>query len=82
MRRADPRSFAGAVSAAHSQRRRRCTRYCADDEILEQAGVDDPMDLFGFYTGIPLTERTADYGLVPPGCDLYFPATDRSGLQQ
>lgn len=44
----------------------------ADDEILELAGVDDSMDLYGFYTGIPLTERTADYGLVPPDVIYIF----------
>lgn len=38
----------------------------ADDETLDAAGVDDPYDLFGFYHGIPLTERTHDYGLVLP----------------
>jgi predicted Zn-dependent protease with MMP-like domain len=38
----------------------------ADDETLELAGVDDPYDLFGFYEGVPLTERTTAYGLVPP----------------
>jgi len=38
----------------------------ADDETLELAGVDDPYDLFGFYEGVPLTERTSAYGLVPP----------------
>jgi predicted Zn-dependent protease with MMP-like domain len=37
-----------------------------DDETLEMAGVDRPMDLLGFYYGIPLTERTHDYGLVLP----------------
>lgn len=38
----------------------------ADAETLDLAGVDDPLDLFGFYHGIPLTERTHDYGLVLP----------------
>jgi predicted Zn-dependent protease with MMP-like domain len=38
----------------------------ADDETLDWAGVDDPLDLLGFYHGIPLTERTHDYGLVLP----------------
>jgi predicted Zn-dependent protease with MMP-like domain len=38
----------------------------ADDDTLDVAGVDDPYDLFGFYHGIPLTERTHDYGLVLP----------------
>lgn len=38
----------------------------ADDETLDAAGVDDPSDLLGFYSGIPLTERTSNYGLVLP----------------
>lgn len=38
----------------------------ADDETLDYADVDDPYDLFGFYHGVPLTERTHDYGLVLP----------------
>ncbi len=37
-----------------------------DDETLEMAGVDDPAELLGFYYGIPLTERTHDYGMVLP----------------
>lgn len=37
-----------------------------DDDTLDAAGVDDPLDLLGFYHGIPLTERTHDYGLVLP----------------
>ncbi|MBI4790480.1 MAG: metallopeptidase family protein [Chloroflexi bacterium] len=37
-----------------------------DDDTLDAAGVDDPADLLGFYYGIPLTERTFDYGLVLP----------------
>jgi predicted Zn-dependent protease with MMP-like domain len=38
----------------------------ADDETLKLAGVDDPYDLFVFFEGVPLTERTSAYGLVPP----------------
>ncbi|MEW5717502.1 MAG: metallopeptidase family protein [Chloroflexota bacterium] len=38
----------------------------ADEETLALAEVDDPYDLFGFYEGVPLTERTSTYGLVPP----------------
>jgi predicted Zn-dependent protease with MMP-like domain len=38
----------------------------ADADTLAQAELDDPLDLFGFYHGIPLTARTHDYGLVPP----------------
>jgi predicted Zn-dependent protease with MMP-like domain len=37
-----------------------------DDATLEMAEVDDPYELLGFYHGVPLTERTHDYGLVPP----------------
>lgn len=37
-----------------------------DDETLDMAGVDDPSDLLGFYYGVPLTQRTHDYGLVLP----------------
>ncbi len=37
-----------------------------DDDTLDMAGVDDPSELLGFYYGIPLTERTHDYGLVLP----------------
>lgn len=38
----------------------------ADDDTLDAAGLDDPMELLGFYHGIPLTQRTAHYGLVLP----------------
>jgi len=37
-----------------------------DDETLDMADLDDPMELFGFYHGIPLTERTTNYGMVLP----------------
>ncbi len=37
-----------------------------DDETLEMAGVDNPSELLGFYYGVPLTQRTHDYGLVLP----------------
>ncbi len=38
----------------------------ADGETLALAEVDDPLDLLGFYHGIPLTERTSGYGMVLP----------------
>ena len=38
----------------------------ADEETLALVGLDDPYRLFGFYEGVPLTERTSAYGLVPP----------------
>ncbi len=37
-----------------------------DEDTLDLADVDRREDLLGFYYGIPLTERTHDYGLVPP----------------
>jgi len=37
-----------------------------DEDTLDDAEVDNPLDLFGFYHGIPLTERPHNYGLVPP----------------
>lgn len=33
---------------------------------LRMAGVRSPYDLLGFYHGVPQTERTSNYGLVPP----------------
>lgn len=33
---------------------------------LEDAGVEPGFTLLGLYEGIPLTERTHNYGLVPP----------------
>ncbi len=38
----------------------------ADRETLRQAGIDNPAELQGWYHGIPLTNRTSYYGLVPP----------------
>jgi len=39
---------------------------CADRETLRMAGLQSPMELFGFYHGIPLTERSHGYNLVLP----------------
>jgi len=38
----------------------------ADDETLDLAGIDNPLDLYGFYHGVPLTARGHDYGLILP----------------
>jgi len=38
----------------------------ANDDVLDQADVDDPMDLYGFYIGVPLTARGHSYGLIAP----------------
>ena len=37
-----------------------------DEDTLDDADVNDPLDLLGFYHGIPLTARTHNYGLVLP----------------
>ncbi|MCS7055485.1 MAG: metallopeptidase family protein [Thermoflexales bacterium] len=36
------------------------------EEDLECADVEDPLDLYGLYRGVPLTERTIHYDLVTP----------------
>lgn len=41
-------------------------------EQLERWNVPLGTTLFGFYEGIPLTERTAGYGLVPPDVIYIF----------
>ncbi len=38
----------------------------ADPETLRQAGVRHPMELLGFYHGVPLTDRGQGYTLVLP----------------
>ena len=38
----------------------------ADQETLRLAGVPNPMQLLGFYHGVPLTERSHGYTLVLP----------------
>lgn len=39
-------------------------RPSADD--LEEAGLPPEESMYGFYRGVPLTERTSAYGMVPP----------------
>lgn len=36
------------------------------DDQLRDLEMDDPYELLGLYEGTPLTERTADYGIVLP----------------
>ncbi len=38
----------------------------ADEDTLDLAGIDDALDLYGFYHGVPLTERGHNYGLILP----------------
>jgi predicted Zn-dependent protease with MMP-like domain len=38
----------------------------ADGETLRRAGIQNPMQLLGFYHGVPLTGRTSGYTLVLP----------------
>ncbi len=35
----------------------------ASREILEAEGIDDALGLFGYYHGVPLTERDTSYGV-------------------
>ncbi len=37
-----------------------------DRRTLESTGIHYPSELLGLYHGVPLTERTHDYGLVAP----------------
>jgi len=37
-----------------------------DRETMRLAGVRLPLELLGFYHGVPQTKRTHNYGLVPP----------------
>ncbi len=39
---------------------------------LRRWEIPDDEELLGFYEGIPLSERTADYGLVPPDIIYIF----------
>lgn len=38
----------------------------ADPWTVQAGGVSSPAQLLGFYHGVPLTQRTRDYGLVAP----------------
>lgn len=44
----------------------------ADDEILENMGIDDPFDLTGLYEGIPLTEQSVEQSGTLPERILLF----------
>ncbi len=37
-----------------------------DRHTLRSVGAKNRADLLGFYHGVPLTERTSDYGLIAP----------------
>jgi predicted Zn-dependent protease with MMP-like domain len=44
----------------------------ADEETLEQMGIEEPFDLSGLYEGIPLTERSVEQsGTMPERIFLY-----------
>jgi predicted Zn-dependent protease with MMP-like domain len=44
----------------------------ADDEMLNELGIDDPFDLTGVYEGIPLSERSIDHsGTMPDRVRLF-----------
>ncbi len=37
-----------------------------DPEVLDEEGIENPADLLGYYSGVPLSQRTSYYGLVLP----------------
>ena len=44
----------------------------AEDEVLDQLGLDDPFDLTGLYTGRPIGERSSTHsGELPAMIHLY-----------
>jgi predicted Zn-dependent protease with MMP-like domain len=44
----------------------------ADDDVLEELGIDDPFDLSGLYTGRPVGERSSMHsGELPAMIHLY-----------
>lgn len=48
-----------------------------DDETLEEVGFDDPRDLLGYYRGLPLSERSHDYGgCLPDVITIYQGAVE------
>jgi len=36
------------------------------EDDLREAGLGPDESMYGFYRGVPLTERTSGYGMVPP----------------
>ena len=76
MRTMDPQSFERVVAEAIDSLPQSIRRHIAnvaivvddlpDAQTMELAGIDDPMQLLGFYHGVPLTVRTQNYSLVPP----------------
>jgi predicted Zn-dependent protease with MMP-like domain len=42
---------------------------------LRQAGLNNSMTLLGLYEGVPLTQRNAGYGMVPPDKVTIFQKT-------
>jgi predicted Zn-dependent protease with MMP-like domain len=48
-----------------------------DAETLEEVGFDDPRDLLGYYRGLPLSERSHDYGgCLPDVITIYQGAVE------
>lgn len=74
-----PPAFAGRLANVEILIKRRPTP--AD---LRAAGLDPGETLFGLYEGIPLTERTSDYGLVLPDRITLFqePLEDACATEQ
>lgn len=49
-----PEEFSGHAGEVHLR-----VEELADDEILDELQIDDPLELTGIYDGIPLTEKLA-----------------------
>lgn len=41
------------------------------DELLDDLGVPEDETIYGLYEGVPLTERTTDYGAFPDRIIIY-----------
>lgn len=48
----------------------------ADEEVLEDLGMDDPRDVLGLYLGIPLGERNAEPFMLPDSILIYRKAIE------
>ena len=54
----------------------------ADDETLEEMGIEPPDTLYGLYRGVDITQRDSTYGNVLPDVDHDLSGADRGGLRR
>ena len=50
-------------------------------EVLRDAGLRSDEELFGWYEGTPLTERSVDYGMAAPDRILLFQSAHESACR-